>query len=89
MLVPGDQQDRVVELLREAAARYTVGDPADEGTTLGPLASEVARERVAGYIDKGVTEGARLVYGGPGRPDGLATGAYVRPTIFADVDPTR
>jgi aldehyde dehydrogenase (NAD+) len=87
MLVPADQQDRVVELLREAAAQYTVGDPADEGTTLGPLASEVARERVAGYIDKGVAEGARLVYGGPGRPDGLATGAYVRPTIFADVDP--
>jgi aldehyde dehydrogenase (NAD+) len=87
MLVPADQQDRVVELLREAADRYTVGDPADEGTTLGPLASEVARERVAAYIDKGVAEGARLVYGGPGRPDGLATGAYVRPTIFADVDP--
>jgi aldehyde dehydrogenase (NAD+) len=87
MLVPAGLQDRVVELLREAAAQYTVGDPAEDGTTLGPLASEVQRERVAGYIDKGVAEGARLVYGGPGRPEGLATGAYVRPTIFADVDP--
>jgi aldehyde dehydrogenase (NAD+) len=87
MLVPANTQDRVVELLREAAAQYTVGDPAEEGTTLGPLASEVQRERVAGYIDKGVADGARLVYGGPGRPDGLASGAYVRPTIFADVDP--
>jgi hypothetical protein len=45
------------------------------------------RERVTGYIDKGVAEGARLVYGGPGRPDGLAAGVYVRPSIFADVDP--
>ncbi|HEY2057457.1 MAG TPA: aldehyde dehydrogenase family protein [Amycolatopsis sp.] len=87
MLVPVDRQDEVVELLREAAAQYTVGDPAEDGTTLGPLASEAQRERVAGYIDKGVAEGARLVYGGPGRPDGLDTGAYVRPTIFADVDP--
>jgi aldehyde dehydrogenase (NAD+) len=87
MLVPASLQDRVVELLLEAAEQYTVGDPADGGTTLGPLASEIQRERVAGYIDKGIAEGARLVYGGPGRPQGLPAGAYVRPTIFADVDP--
>ena len=87
MLVPAALQDQVVDLLREAAAKYTVGDPAAPGTTLGPLASEVQRERVAGYIDKGIAEGARLVHGGPGRPEGLGSGAYVRPTIFADVDP--
>ena len=87
MLVPADLQDRVVELLREAAVGYVVGDPAAEGTTLGPLASEAQRERVAGYIDKGIADGATLVYGGPGRPEGIADGAYVRPTIFADVDP--
>ncbi|MFJ8787751.1 aldehyde dehydrogenase family protein [Streptomyces sp. NPDC102462] len=87
MLVPQDLQGEVVEMLRSAAAEYTVGDPADEATRIGPLASETQRERVDGYIRRGVADGATLVVGGPGRPEGFETGAYVRPTIFSDVDP--
>ncbi|MCX5240311.1 aldehyde dehydrogenase family protein [Streptomyces prunicolor] len=87
MLVPAELHDEVVELLREEAASYTVGDPTEESTLLGPLASETQRARVASYIERGVADGATVVVGGPGRPEGLETGAYVRPTVFADVDP--
>ncbi|MEU3188920.1 aldehyde dehydrogenase family protein [Streptomyces sp. NPDC006923] len=87
MLVPAELHDRAVELLRDAAAGYTVGDPSNEQTRIGPLASEVQRQRVASYIERGVADGATLVVGGPGRPEGLGTGAYVRPTVFAQVDP--
>jgi aldehyde dehydrogenase (NAD+) len=87
MLVPADLHDEVIDLLREAAAEYTVGDPADESSRLGPLASEAQRERVSAYIERGVADGATLVVGGPGRPEGLDSGAYVKPTIFANVDP--
>ncbi|GAA4581472.1 aldehyde dehydrogenase family protein [Planotetraspora phitsanulokensis] len=87
MLVPASLQDEVVELAVAEAAEYTVGDPADEATRIGPMASEAQRDRVDGYIERGVADGARLVFGGPGRPDGLPRGAYVRPTIFADVAP--
>ncbi|MGW0792721.1 aldehyde dehydrogenase family protein [Streptomyces sp. NPDC002911] len=87
MLVPADRHDEVVELLREAAAGYPVGDPSDASTVIGPLASEAQRRRVAEYIDRGVADGAEAVVGGPGRPEGLGTGAYVRPTVFAGADP--
>ncbi|HEY4018006.1 MAG TPA: aldehyde dehydrogenase family protein [Pseudonocardiaceae bacterium] len=87
MLVPAELQAQAVDVLREAATEYTVGDPADERTRLGPLASEAQRARVAGYIERGIADGATLIVGGPGRPEGLETGAYVRPTVFADVDP--
>jgi aldehyde dehydrogenase (NAD+) len=87
MLVPADLHDQAVEILREAAGSYTVGDPNDPETTIGPLASETQRRRVEGYIARGVADGAIPVVGGPGRPDGLDTGAYVKPTVFANVDP--
>jgi aldehyde dehydrogenase (NAD+) len=87
MLVPAARQDEAIELAVAAAAAYTVGDPADEATHLGPMASEQHRQRVNGYIERGLADGARLVLGGPGRPAGLPDGAYVRPTIFADVAP--
>ncbi|MCD0451773.1 aldehyde dehydrogenase family protein [Actinocorallia sp. API 0066] len=87
MLVPEELHDRVVEILREAAAGYTVGDPTDPGTAIGPVATEAQRRRVDAYIQRGIADGATLVVGGPGRPDGLDTGAYVQPTIFARVDP--
>jgi aldehyde dehydrogenase (NAD+) len=87
MLVPAGLHDEVVDLLRDAAAEYTVGDPADETTRLGPLASEAQRQRVTAYIERGIADGATLVAGGPGRPEGLQAGAYVKPTIFANVDP--
>ncbi|MEU4551729.1 aldehyde dehydrogenase (NAD+) [Micromonospora violae] len=87
MLVPAARQDEVVALAVEAAKQYTVGDPGDEATRIGPLASETHRQKVLGYIERGIADGARLVVGGPERPAGLTVGAYVRPTIFADVDP--
>ncbi|WP_330437782.1 aldehyde dehydrogenase family protein [Micromonospora sp. NBC_00821] len=87
MLVPASRQDEVVALAVEAAKQYTVGDPGDEATRIGPMASETHRQKVVGYIERGIADGARLVFGGPQRPEGLTVGAYVQPTIFADVDP--
>ncbi|GIH25750.1 aldehyde dehydrogenase [Acrocarpospora phusangensis] len=87
MLVPAARHDEIVEMVVAAAAEYTVGDPADEATRVGPLASEAHRRRVDGYIERGVADGATLAFGGPGRPAGFDSGAYARPTVFADVDP--
>ena len=87
MLVP---RDRLADAERIAAARaegYHLGDPLSEETNLGPLASAAQRERVQGYINQGVAEGARLVTGGAEPPDGLTQGYYVRPTVFSDVRP--
>ncbi|WP_435205611.1 aldehyde dehydrogenase family protein [Micromonospora sp. bgisy143] len=88
MLVPAARQDEVVALAVGAARQYTVGDPTDEATRVGPMASEAHRRKVVGYIERGIADGARLVFGGPDRPAELTDGAYVQPTIFADVDPT-
>ncbi|MEV4410801.1 aldehyde dehydrogenase family protein [Catellatospora sp. NPDC049609] len=87
MLVPASRHDEVVALAVAAAEQYTVGDPADEATRIGPMASQAHRDRVDGYIRRGIADGAQLVFGGPGHPSGLEGGAYVRPTIFAGVDP--
>ncbi|MET9110259.1 aldehyde dehydrogenase family protein [Streptomyces zhihengii] len=87
MLVPEHLQDSVVTKLRVAAEEYTLGDPRDPATKIGPVASESQRRRVDDYIRRGVDDGARLVVGGPGRPEGITIGAYVKPTIFCDVDP--
>ncbi|GAA4740195.1 aldehyde dehydrogenase family protein [Actinomycetospora chibensis] len=87
LLVPASLHDQVVEMAVEQSAKYTVGDPTEESTRIGPMSSERQRERVDGYISTGVSEGAELAAGGPGRPDGLAHGAYVRPTIFSGVRP--
>src|SRR3954452_1827701 len=87
LLVPESLHDQVVEMAVEQAARYTVGDPTDESTRIGPMSSDRQRDRVEHYITQGVSEGAELAAGGPGRPDGLERGAYVRPTIFSGVRP--
>jgi acyl-CoA reductase-like NAD-dependent aldehyde dehydrogenase len=88
MLVDRARYDEALELARRGAEAYTVGSPLDETTRIGPLVSAAQRDRVRGYIEKGVAEGARLVTGGVEPPDGLERGYYVRPTIFADVDPS-
>lgn len=85
MIVPRERYDEVVALAAEAAAKYAPGDPADEGTRMGPVVSAQQRERVLGYIEAGSAEGARLVAGGAEPPEGLERGYYVRPTVFADV----
>ena len=88
MLVDRARYDEALEFARQGAEAFTVGSPLDEGTRVGPLVSEVQRDRVRSYIDKGLAEGARLVTGGTEAPDGLDRGYYVRPTVFADVDPS-
>ena len=85
MLVPRERQAEAVRIAKEAAETFTVGDPREGKFKLGPLVSEVQRDRVRGYISKGVEEGATLVTGGAEAPDGLDTGYFVRPTVFADV----
>ncbi|MFD7923674.1 aldehyde dehydrogenase family protein [Streptomyces sp. NPDC059740] len=87
MLVHADVYEEAVELATRAAAKYVPGDPTAEGTRLGPVVNAVQRDRVNGYIERGVQEGARPVAGGPGAPEGLEKGYYVRPTVFADVTP--
>ncbi|QKW53095.1 aldehyde dehydrogenase family protein [Streptomyces buecherae] len=87
LLVHADQYEEAVELAAAAAAKYAPGDPRDAGTRLGPVVSAAQRDRVRGYIDRGIAEGARLVAGGPTAPEGLERGYYLRPTVFADVTP--
>jgi aldehyde dehydrogenase (NAD+) len=87
MLVPADKHDEIVKLAVEVAAKYTVGDPRDSSTRIGPMVSEAQRDRVRSYIEKGIEEGATLATGGPTAPDGLDTGYYIRPTVFANVRP--
>ncbi|MFA5911229.1 MAG: aldehyde dehydrogenase family protein [Vicinamibacterales bacterium] len=85
MLVPRARHDQAVELAKGQLAKLTMGDPFDKNTRLGPLASAGQRDSVLGFIEQGRQEGATLVAGG-GRPAAPATGYYVEPTIFANVD---
>ncbi len=85
MLVPQSRYAEVLEIAREAAQDQIVGNPNDPATVLGPLASEVHFSKVQGLIQRGIEEGATVVVGGPGKPEGLDVGYYVRPTIFANV----
>lgn len=87
LLVPHERLAQVEHLAREAVSRLVVGDPRNERTTHGPVANRAQFNRVQEMIEVGLAEGARLVCGGPGRPQGLERGYYVRPTIFADVLP--
>ncbi|MFJ2637018.1 aldehyde dehydrogenase family protein [Streptomyces sp. NPDC087422] len=81
ILIDSARYDEAVEAATAAAAKYVPGE------RLGPVVNAKQRERVRGYIRRGAAEGARIVVGGPDAPDGLETGYYVRPTVFADVDP--
>ena len=85
MLVPAARQAEAVAIAKAAAERMKVGDPFQEGIKLGPVVSEAQFNKIQGLIQKGIDEGAELVTGGVGRPDGLATGFYVKPTVFAGV----
>jgi acyl-CoA reductase-like NAD-dependent aldehyde dehydrogenase len=87
MLVPRDRLGEAETLAREEAESFTTGDPFNPDTRLGPLVSETQRERVRGYIQAGIDEGATLLTGGVEPPDGLDAGYFVRPTVFSDVRP--
>jgi aldehyde dehydrogenase (NAD+) len=84
MLVPAARMEEVMEIARDAAGAISVGHPSED-VTIGPVVSEVQWKRVQNFIEKGLAEGATLVVGGPGRPEGLDRGYFVRPTIFANV----
>ena len=86
MLVPRSRYDEAVAIAKKTAEGFTVGDPLGGAAKLGPLVSATQRERVAGYIKKGIEEGATLVTGGPEMPEGLTKGYFVRPTVFANVN---
>ncbi|MFY0633307.1 MAG: aldehyde dehydrogenase family protein [Vannielia sp.] len=85
MLVERSRMDEAAEIAARAAEEMKTGDPREQGTDLGPLVSKVQWDRVQGLIESGLSEGATAVTGGPGKPEGLETGYYVRPTVFRDV----
>ena len=87
MLVPREGLGEVEELAAGGGAGFAPGDPFDAGNLLGPLASAVQRDRVRGYISKGIAEGAKLVVGGAERAGGPRTGFAIRPTVFSEVSP--
>jgi len=85
MFVPRTKQDQAITIAKATAEKVKVGDPFAEGTTIGPVVSETQFNKIQGLIKKGIDEGATLVIGGLGRPEGLNRGYYVRPTVFANV----
>ncbi len=85
MLVPASKMDEVIAIAKAVAEQVVVGDPQDENTHMGPVVSEAQFNKIQGLIQKGIDEGATLVAGGPGKPEGLEKGYFVKPTIFANV----
>jgi aldehyde dehydrogenase (NAD+) len=85
MFVPLDRHDEVKAIAKAAAERVVVGDVNDERTTIGPVVSEAQFNKIQRLIQAGIDEGAELVTGGPGRPDNVNRGYFVRPTVFAGV----
>ena len=87
LLVPESRLEEVEAIAAATLGKLVVGDPQDDTTTLGPVANGAQFARVQQMIDSGIAEGAKLVAGGPGRPEGIARGYFVRPTIFSRVTP--
>jgi aldehyde dehydrogenase (NAD+) len=85
MLVPLERHDEALGIAKAAAEKHKVGDPRIEETMLGPVVSEAQFKKIQGLIEAGIKEGATLVTGGTGRPEGLNRGYYVRPTVFGNV----
>ncbi|MGI9124090.1 MAG: aldehyde dehydrogenase family protein [Mycobacterium sp.] len=85
MLVPNDRMQEAAAIAAATAEQVKVGDPAD-ATALGPVASRAQFDKIQRLIQSGIEAGADLVAGGPGRPEGLDVGYYIRPTVFANVD---
>ncbi|HIA58416.1 MAG TPA: aldehyde dehydrogenase family protein, partial [Gammaproteobacteria bacterium] len=85
MLVPKARLAEAMEIAKVAAAKASVGDPSDENTRLGPVVSELQFNKITVLIEKGIEEGAELLVGGPGRPEGFHKGYFIRPTVFGNV----
>ncbi|MEQ8516820.1 MAG: aldehyde dehydrogenase family protein [Chromatocurvus sp.] len=86
MLVPAGKLAEAEAVAREVAESVVLGDPADAGTQMGPVVSQLQYDRIQTLIQQGIDEGAKLVVGGTGKPQGIDTGYYVRPTVFSDVN---
>ncbi len=87
MLVPREKLAEAEEIAAATAEAFTPGDPFEDSSRLGPLVSDTQRQRVRGYIEKGIAEGAKLLTGGAEAPEGLERGYFVRPTVFSEVTP--
>jgi aldehyde dehydrogenase (NAD+) len=85
LLVPKSRLDAVKQGIRNAMRAFTVGDPADPKTAVGPMVTQKQFERVQSYIRKGIEEGAEVLVGGEGHPEGLDAGYFVKPTVFVNV----
>lgn len=85
MLVPSARMDEAAAIAKAAAENVKVGDPTAEDSVIGPVVSKVQFDKIQALIEKGIAEGAKLEIGGPGRPDGLNRGYYIRPTVFSHV----
>jgi aldehyde dehydrogenase (NAD+) len=85
MFVPAAKHARALEIAAKAASEIVAGAPDADGTTIGPVVSKVQWDKIQGLINKGIEEGAQLVAGGPGLPDGLTKGYFVKPTVFGGV----
>jgi len=85
LLVPRKRLEAAKRAIADAMRAFTVGDPADPKTAIGPMVSQKQYERVQSYIRKGIEEGAELLVGGEGRPEGLEVGYFVKPTVFVNV----
>ena len=85
MLVPASRMDEAAAIAAEAAKNVVVGDPKDDASKIGPVVSGVQYDRIQQLIEKGISEGATLQVGGPGKPEGLETGYFVKPTVFSHV----
>ena len=88
LFVPEHRLDEVKRLAKAAIEKIKVGDPTDPDVTIGPLANQKQYQRVQNYIRSGIDEGAELVIGGEGHPQGLERGNFVKPTVFAHVNPS-
>jgi aldehyde dehydrogenase (NAD+) len=86
MLVPADQLAEAERIATQVCDQVVVGDPADNATVMGPIANGRQYQRVQAMIEKGQEEGAKLVAGGPGKPDGITKGYFARPTVFSEVN---
>ena len=85
LLIPSSHREEIIEVISNTMERYSVGDPMDESIKCGPMVSESQQKSVSGYISKGISEGATIISGGLGMPEGVSRGFYVKPTVFADV----
>jgi aldehyde dehydrogenase (NAD+) len=85
MLVPNEKMEEVIAIARATAEKTKAGNPRAEDTKIGPVVSSIQWDKIQALINKGIEEGATLVAGGPGRPEGCDKGYYVKPTVFANV----